>query len=175
MSENLLPPTVGVLAGGGCGCGLSERRGNWVRLTWYYVDPGCIESGQALYVDAGNRTCSVNNGFRSDGSFAEWVNVWYLSSVSLAERMLEREAKDTDSLAAVLRNSDDFHRHKAAFIKATRSLLASGRCTEKDFKELPWSKSEVNYKHQPVYFAYCGGLHRSNRLFLNVETGQVFR
>lgn len=42
-----------------------------------------------------------------------------------------------------------------------------------------WVKSTLNYKHQPVYFVYCGmkkgkSPTRKNRIYLNVKTGKVF-
>lgn len=37
-----------------------------------------------------------------------------------------------------------------------------------------WVKSS-NHRNQPIYFTYCGGSTVANRLYLNAETGEIFR
>jgi hypothetical protein len=37
-----------------------------------------------------------------------------------------------------------------------------------------WVKSQ-NHKKEPIYFTYCGGLHISKRIYLDVVTGEIFR
>ncbi len=57
-----------------------ERRGEWVRITKYYVDTGCALYGRADFVREGSRACQAEHGYRADGSFGEWVHGDYLSA-----------------------------------------------------------------------------------------------
>ena len=66
-------------------------------------------------------------------------------------------------------------KYQSTFAQAAQSLISSGQCREADFREWGgWMKS-VNDRSQPIYFIYCGGPKVSNRLYLNTETGEVFR
>jgi hypothetical protein len=153
------------------GVTIHETRGDWVRITKYYIDASCLWSDKAEYVDKGRNDCSSANGFREDGSFAEWVSAKYLSET----RPLDPSAGRT-GLAKIIGGSDDFHRYEAEFLKAAESLIQSGRCTIADFEEVAgWWKSTTTYKDRPVYFTYCGGLTIPNRIYLDVSTGQIFR
>jgi hypothetical protein len=71
--------------------------------------------------------------------------------------------------------SQDFTEHRAAFVKAAKELIEDGRCTPRDFEKTGgWMKAVINYRDQPVYFTYCGGMTISNRIYLNAETGRIF-
>jgi hypothetical protein len=72
--------------------------------------------------------------------------------------------------------SQDFTEHRAAFVKAAKELIDDGRCTPRDFEKTGgWRKSAINYRKEPVYFIYCGGMTISNRIYLNAETGRIFQ
>lgn len=74
-----------------------------------------------------------------------------------------------------INKSDDFNAHSDAFISETTTLVKNGRCTLSELDEQGgWMKSTLNYKSEPVYFTYCGGVHGDNRLYLNVVSQQVF-
>lgn len=82
-------------------------------------------------------------------------------------------ASPTERLVA---QSQDFTKHRAAFVKAAKELIDDGRCTPRDFEKIGgWRKSAVNYRDEPVYFTYCGGMTISNRIYLNAETGRIFQ
>lgn len=120
-------------------------------------------------MDSGNNLCVASNGV-VDGRFAEWVFAEFLSK----DRPPDPAAGATD-VEALIAGSDDFQRYRAAFGKAAQSLITSGRCTEADFREWGgWTKSS-NHQNRPIYFTYCGGSTRANRLYLNAKTGEVFR
>jgi hypothetical protein len=105
------------------------------------------------------------------GQVARWVVAKDLSGTRPAA---EKVAAGEPSVTKVLLNSDDFARHRAAFIKASQTLLDDRSCTLKDFSENGgWLKSTNQGKG--VYFTYCGGDMKSNRLYLNVATGRVYR
>lgn len=144
-----------------------EEKQGWGRITIYY-DASC-KDGKSEYVDKGNATCDRRNGV-VDGKFAEWVLLKFLSK--------DRPADPSEGATgdyALVRGSDDYRIYKDAFAKAASSLIQRGVCSEQDFKEQGgWWKS-ANQKRAPVYFTYCGGSTAQNRLYLNAETGEIFR
>lgn len=78
-------------------------------------------------------------------------------------------------LEVAIAASDDFTIHKQAFLSATSSLVSQGTCSLSELKEMGgWVKSQ-SHKNQPVYFTYCGGMHLSKRIYVDVSTGKVFR
>lgn len=140
----------------------------WARITSPY-DGSCV-SGRSEYVDRGTSDCSEANGF-VDGKFAEWVELSGLST--------ERPADPAQSAAAdetLVAQSDDFARHRRAFATAAAQLINDGRCTRADFEEIGgWMKSVNQYRDQPVYFTYCGGMTNANKIYLDASTGRIFR
>lgn len=126
-----------------------EIKGGWARVSKYYDGTPEGVSGQV----------------------ARWVATKDLSVTRPAD---EKVSATEPPVAVALVDSDDFARHRAAFIKAAQTLIDERTCTMRDFKDGGgWMKS-TNHSG-PVYFAYCGGMHKSNRLYLNVGTGKVFR
>ncbi|UHS56019.1 hypothetical protein [Agrobacterium vaccinii] len=69
--------------------------------------------------------------------------------------------------------SDDFKKHRTAFVTAATRLIERGTCTVADFEEVGGFLKSMNHKNKPVYFTYCGGMTIANRLYLNVSTGLV--
>lgn len=90
-----------------------------------------------------------------------------------------RPADPAASAAAdetLVAQSDDFQRHRRAFAAAAAQLIADGRCTRQDFLEMGgWLKSVNEYRDQPVYFTYCGGMTNANKIYLDASTGRIFR
>ena len=145
---------------------LYDEKNGWARVSKYY-DASC-QNGLSQYVDSGNAACTEGNGI-VDGRFAEWVSLKYLSNT----RPDDPSAGATGDYALVS-GSDDFRKYKYVFAKAAAELIASGRCTEQDFKNMGgWLKSTTHWD-SPVYFTYCGEMHVQNRLYLNAATGDVF-
>ncbi|MDY0746574.1 hypothetical protein SNE35_18820 [Paucibacter sp. R3-3] len=127
-----------------------EVKGQWARISKYY--DGAVE-GQA-------------------GDVARWVRAADLSPTRPPD---EKARSDEPEIAKLLVDSDDFSRYRKAFIKASQDLVARGQCSLQDFKEIGgWMKS-TNAPTAPVYFMYCGGMTKANRIFLNARTGEVFR
>lgn len=145
---------------------VAETKNGWARTTDRY-DAAC-EGGYSAYVDSGDAGCTADNGI-TDGKFAEWVRLELLSS----ERPPD-PAEGATGLAAVVGQSDDFRTFQGAFVRAAKKLIADGKCTEAELREQGGFAKSSNRKG-PVYFLYCGGMTASNRLYLNAETGQIFR
>lgn len=145
-----------------------EERDGWARVSKYY-DASCW-NGRSEYVESGNAACTESNGI-VDSRFAEWVSMKYLSKTRPAD-----PGAGATGDHALVNGSDDYRKYKDVFAKTASKLIASGRCTAQDFKEMGgWRKSMTTYKDSPVYFTYCGGMHVQNRLYLNAATGEVFK
>jgi hypothetical protein len=141
-----------------------ETRAGWARITRYH--PAQCEGGRSIYVKSGRADCNPANGIR-DGMMAQWVRLDRLSKTRPAD-----PAAGATGVAALVGGSDDFHRHRDAFVKAAEKLMASGECTAKDFKDNGgWMKS--TNKGAGIYFTYCGG--GSARIYLDVSNGRTFR
>lgn len=127
-----------------------EVKGGWARVTKFY--DGGVEG--------------------VTGQVARWVAVKDLSATRPAE---ETAKKDEPEIAKLLTSSDDFARHRKVFIKASQELIDRKRCTAQDFKDIGgWSKS-TNFANRPVYFMYCGGMTKANRVYVDASTGETFR
>jgi hypothetical protein len=89
----------------------------------------------------------------------------------------EPRARPTSSELEVwlVNSSDDYIEHRDIFIQTIGDLVESGTCAEADRNErIGWMRSTVNFPDAPVYFTYCGGLANEHRIYLDVQTGQVF-
>ena len=149
------------------GVTVREERDGWARITQTY-DASCV-GGRSEYVDTGNAACDPANGI-ADGQFAEWVSMEYLSETRPPD-----PAAGASGIEELVSGSDDFSRYRTAFAEAAQSLIAQRRCTERDFRDMGgWVKS-TSHRNQPVYFTYCGGATVANRLYLNADTGEIFR
>ena len=70
--------------------------------------------------------------------------------------------------------SDDYNQYRAEFTAAARTLLESRRCGRYEMTEYGGFVRSPTYKDRPVYFTYCGGSTRANRIYLDVSTGEIF-
>ena len=108
------------------------------------------------------------------GLVARWVFGKYLSPIRPPENKIPDVYKD-DKLVNALKISDDFSRHLKVFVEASKKLIASRKCTLGDFKKTGgWFRS-VNYKPRAVYFTYCGGMRKGNRIYVDATTKKIFQ
>lgn len=143
-----------------------EEKDGWVRVSQYY-DASCW-AGVTEYVDSGNDACTEENGV-VDGRFAEWVSSEYLSPSRPPD-----PAAGATGMNALVANSDDYARYGDSFARAVGELIASQQCSRADFEEMGgWLKS--SFHDGPIYFTYCRGMTIQNRIYLNAESGEVFR
>jgi hypothetical protein len=143
-----------------------ENKAEWVRITKIY-DAAC-EGGKSQYVDKGNAACLPSNGI-VNGKFSEWVRSNHLSKTRPADPALTAKVDET-----LVAESDDFQKYRKPFAKLAAQLIADGRCTEADFKEMGgWVKSVNEHRDKPVYFTYCGGMTAANKIYINAETTGV--
>ncbi|GEM76206.1 SH3 domain-containing protein [Vibrio sagamiensis] len=102
---------------------------------------------------------------------SEWIEANALSDVPLHLNQQEK----LSILDGYLKKSDNFSDYKDLFRDKTQQLLDNGTCVPEDFEELGGWVRSITYKKYNVYFIYCGGLSQSNKLYLNVDTKEIFR
>ncbi|WP_345847740.1 SH3 domain-containing protein [Shewanella algae] len=106
------------------------------------------------------------------GEVARWVFAKYLST----NRPAEEQAINLNSpVAKAIKSSDDFSKYQSVFVSASEKLTKSGKCSLGDFKEMGGWWRSTSHKPKLVYFTYCGGMTKSNRIYLNAATGSTFR
>lgn len=123
-----------------------EKADGWFRLSDYIV-----------YEEGGEET-------------AEWVDSKGLSD---AEPII-KEQERLEILDGYLQKSDDLKTHLDMFRNKTQQLLDDETCDPSDFEELGGWVRSVTYKKRNVYFIYCGGLEQENKIYLDVDKGEIF-
>ncbi len=123
-----------------------EKTDGWFRLSDYIV-----------YEEGGEET-------------AEWVDSKGLSD---AEPVI-KEQERLEILDGYLQKSDDLKTHLDMFRYKTQQLLDDETCDPSDFEELGGWVRSVTYKKRNVYFIYCGGLEQENKIYLDVDKGEIF-
>ncbi|MCZ2801103.1 SH3 domain-containing protein [Vibrio alginolyticus] len=101
---------------------------------------------------------------------AEWLNAEGLSD---AEPVI-KEQERLEILDEYLQKSDDLKVHLDIFRKKTQQLLDDETCDPSDFEELGGWVRSVTFKKRNVYFIYCGGLEQENKIYLDVDKGDIF-
>lgn len=125
---------------------LLEKQGEWARISDYIV----LKEG-------GPQT-------------AEWISMSGLSS----DEVIISEQENREILDSYLSKSDDLKLHQETFRNTVAELISDGECDPSDFEELGgWVKS-VKYSDRDVYFIYCGGLSLENKIYLDVNTNEIF-
>ncbi|MEZ9448344.1 SH3 domain-containing protein [Vibrio splendidus] len=123
-----------------------EKQGEWARISDYIV----LKEG-------GPQT-------------AEWVSMSGLSN----DEVIISQKESIEILDSYLVKSDDLKIHKEKFRNTVAELISDGKCDPSDFEELGgWVKS-VKYSDRDVYFIYCGGLSLENKIYLDVNTNEIF-
>ncbi|MCG9700067.1 SH3 domain-containing protein [Vibrio natriegens] len=123
-----------------------EKSNGWYRISDYLV-----------YEDGGEET-------------AEWLDAKGLSD---AEPVI-KEQERLEILNGYLQKSDDLKDNLEIFRNKTQLLLDDNTCEPEDFTELGGWVRSVTYKQQNVYFIYCGGLEQENKIYLDVDSGEIF-
>ncbi|CAH6864482.1 conserved hypothetical protein [Vibrio chagasii] len=124
-----------------------EKQGDWGRISDYIV----LKEG-------GSQT-------------AEWVSMSGLSN----DEVIISEKENKEILDSYLVKSDDLKLYQETFRNSVAKLISEGECEPGDFEELGgWVKS-VRYKDRDVYFIYCGGLSLENKIYLDVNTNEIFK
>ncbi len=131
-----------------------EQRGEWVRITKHYQDFGCAQHGKAEFVKKGSKNCLLEHGYKSDGSFAEWVHRGFLSNVrpidksqpQLTDQLTDPRIKGIPKVGEYGNTERDI----LILRKGALKMIESGRCQEVEYGDK--SSSRAGY-----YYVNCGG------------------
>lgn len=118
--------------------------------------------------------------------YAQAVETARLAEEAAAEaaRLAEAEAEEQRETLARLQavaerlveGSDDIDTHRAMFARVAIEMLAKNSCTEREFIENGgWKRTPSTFDSSSIYYIYCGGTATADRLFLDAETGEVYR
>jgi len=84
-------------------------------------------------------------------------------------------AGDNSQIVDAIKSSDDFSTYQDVFISVSEKLVNSGKCSLPELKEMGgWVRSQI-HNPKPIYFTYCGGMHRNNRIYVDVVSGKTFK
>lgn len=123
-----------------------EKKNGWGRISPYYV-----------YEEGGEEV-------------AEWVPMEALLEVAPTITKEER----VETVSSYIEKSDDFKQHFEMFVKKTDELLKENTCVPEDFEETSgWIRS-LTFEQRDVYFVYCGGIKQADKIYLDVQTGEIF-
>ena len=103
------------------------------------------------------------------------VGVIFVMVVNRTVKNTASSSHDYLSVQEAVERSDDFQIYRDVFTSTSQKLISSGRCRLNDFKAWGGWMRSTHHHSKPVYFTYCGGTHSSNRLYIDAETGKVFR
>jgi hypothetical protein len=102
---------------------------------------------------------------------SQWIYNEHLSTEHPGVTVQERY----QTIKQLIASTDDFEQYEARFIELTDSVLQSKQCSEEDLTQLKgWIRS-FNYPDEPIYYSYCGGLEVEDKLYINLDSGDVFR
>ncbi|USD98018.1 hypothetical protein CTT30_18370 [Vibrio coralliilyticus] len=123
-----------------------EKKNGWGRISPYYV-----------YEEGGEEV-------------AEWVPMEALLEVAPTITKEER----VETVSSYIEESDDFKLHFEMFVQKTDQLLKEKTCVPEDFEETSgWIRS-LTFEQRDVYFVYCGGIKQANKVYLDVQSGEIF-
>ena len=123
-----------------------EKQGDWARISDYIV---LKEGGPQI---------------------AEWVAMSGLSN----DEVVISNNENKDILDSYLVKSDDLKLYQEKFRNSVAKLISEGECEPSDFEELGGWVRSVRYSERDVYFIYCGGLSLENKVYLDVNTNEIF-
>jgi len=90
---------------------------------------------------------------------------------SLQSQSISQEYLGVDPLLyEAINSSDKFEIYKDIFIKTSQRLYEKGTCQLRDFKR---TKGWIEISDNVLFFIYCGKIKRSNKIYLNVVTGEA--
>jgi hypothetical protein len=119
------------------------------------------------------------------GMIARWVFAAHLvaggvgqkqgSPVAQVSRPVRVQVDPNSPVYDAIRASDDLAKYQGTFVAVSEELVDVGACELSDFRDIGgWWRSAA-HKPEPVYYTYCGGGSNNHRIYVNADTGYVFR
>ncbi len=119
------------------------------------------------------------------GTVARWVFAAHLEArgyaqppgkpVAQVSRPVRTLVDPNSPVFDAIRASDDLAQYQGTFVAVSEELVDAGACELSDFRDIGgWWRSAA-HKPEPVYYTYCGGGSNNHRIYVNADTGYVFR
>ncbi|MDQ7045892.1 MAG: hypothetical protein Q9M32_08270 [Sulfurimonas sp.] len=87
------------------------------------------------------------------------------------KKKTKKVTKNT-SLDKALAPSDNYDKYADIFTVASQKLIDKKECKIRDFKRM---RGWVQSTPDNLYFTYCGGFRKTDKVYLNIVTGEVSR
>ena len=137
-----------------------EVKDNWARISRY-------------------KTTTIKGKFTKA---AKWVFGKYLTPTKVRKKKNRKKSstkkrssyKKNTKLTQAISGSDNYKKHSKTFQSVSQKLLKEGRCKLSDFRK---TRGWIELSRDDLYFTYCGGFSRKNKIYLNVKSGvlQTFK
>ena len=158
-----------------------EVNDGWARISGYYgVEVGGQSANVARWVfathlspalpaeEAVDDGATIVAAMQSSGDSSKYQNI-------LAADQPVQRADVNSPIFAAIKASEDLTKYLDTFVSVSGKLIDAGECQLSDFEDIGgWWKS-VDHQPRPIYYTYCGGASNNHRVFVNVNTGRVFR
>ena len=114
------------------------------------------------------------------GAVARWVYAAHLDSSSAESvtppvPVVVYEFDPESPVYQAIKSSDDLDRYSGLFVVVSEKLVETGTCELSDFRDIGGWWRSARHAPRAVYYTYCGGATDNHRVFVDAETGQVFR
>lgn len=137
-----------------------EVKDNWARISRY-------------------KTTTVKGKFTKA---AKWVFGKYLTKSKVSKKKKRKKTstkkrssyKKNNSLTRAISGSDNYKKFSKTFGSVSQKLVKDGRCKVSDFRK---TRGWIDLDRDDLYFIYCGGFSKKNKIYLNVKNGvlQTFK
>lgn len=115
------------------------------------------------------RVSPVYADFDSGKQVARWVSKKFLSL-----QQPPHPGEGATGWEDVVKESDDFRLHRAAFAKAAEELVGKRACTKEQIRGNGGFWASIS-RGDGNYFIDCGRSYDNSRYYLNVKTGKITR
>lgn len=82
---------------------------------------------------------------------------------------VKKPSVDTRLLRAISK-SDDFLIYSEIFLSVSQQLVKHRICKVSDFRK---TRGWMELKKDEIYFSYCGGFNKKNKIYMNLKTGRI--
>lgn len=137
-----------------------EVKDNWARISKY-------------------KTTTVKGKFTKA---AKWVFGKYLTQAKVRKQKNRKKSftkkrssyKKNTKLTKAISGSDNYKKFSKTFQSVSQKLIENGTCKVSDFSK---TRGWIDISRDDLYFAYCGGFSKKNKIYLNVKSGvlQTFK
>ena len=79
------------------------------------------------------------------------------------------------SILDAIKASDDLPKYESTFAWVSTKLVDTGTCKVSDFRDIGGWWRSADHKPRLVYYTYCGGGSNSDRIYVDISTGETFR